>query len=347
MLKAILSDVLLRQIPDNLRAGIATGDYKLYGSIICSVSQGRIVGHLQETSGITKVVESILTVPMAAPLQGANLAVNVVGHAASFVQNQQIKAAVANLQNLQLAGLALGVVGIGISVVGFAILSSKIQRVETKVEAIGDKLDALGLKIQALGREAIGEDIVRLRTAAQRMDEGWQLDAPEAQWRDVAKEMHFLQNNFSRRADDVRNGNGVADLASADPFVEALALASAVRVSARLAAGDELVAREAAHEGAMLLAQHGRRFRLADTALADLRTRKSEAATPNWGVALAQAAQAARPMIEAMRTREAAAASTSLTLTELGERQISGRAWMEAARAETEAPYLFLATAGV
>jgi hypothetical protein len=342
MLKAILSEVLLRQIPDHLRAGMETGDYKLYGSIIRSVSHGRIVGHLQETGGIGEFVGNMLSMPISAPLQGSNLAVNVIGQAASFVQNEQIKAAVANLQNVQLAGLALGAAGIGVSVVGFAILSSKIQRVETKVEAIGDKLDVLGLKIEALRREAIAEDMVRLRTAAQRMDEGWQLNAPEAQWRDVAKEMHFLQNNFSRRLDDVLSGNRVFDLTSADPFIEALALASAVRVSARLAAGDELVAREAAHEGATLLALHGRRFRLADIALADLRTRKSEAATPNWGVALKHAAEAARPMIEAMRTREAAAASTTLTLGELGKRLISGRAWMETARAETVAPYLFL-----
>jgi hypothetical protein len=58
--------------------------------------------------------------------------VDLAGHAASYVQNEQIKSAIGLVQNLQIANLVLGAAGIGVSVAGFAVLSAKIGRVESR-----------------------------------------------------------------------------------------------------------------------------------------------------------------------------------------------------------------------
>ena len=338
MIGKVLGDVV-RYYPDHLRTGILRGEFKVYGSTIHSTITGRIVGHLQETAAIGKMIGSVLSSPISVPLDAAKLGVDVVGHVTSFVQNEQIKAAVSALRGLQVAGLALGAAGIGISLVGFAVMSQQIRRVEKRVEALGDKLDAIAVSVEQLRRDRIAEDMDDLRTAVQRMDEGWQLSAPEAQWRDVAGEMHKLQTRFSRQVDELLTRD---DVVGAEPFLDAVALASTIRVSARLAAGDEAVAREAAEKGMSMLRGYGQRFRLADIALAKMRQTQVPAATPQWNETLKHSVEDVRPMVGAMRAREAAAASTVLTLNELSEWQIGGRDWMEAARSETDAPFVFL-----
>lgn len=340
MLKSLLIDIVLRQVPEHLVSGVRSGDLKVYGSIIRSISEGRIVGHLQETGGLSSIASMAMSGPEGLAIQVANLGVDAVGHTVSYVQNEQIKAAIATVQNLQIAGLALGAVGIGVSVAGFAVLSKKIGRVEAKVDSMADKLDAIARGIDALRRDRINEDFVRLRTAAERMDEGWQLADPEPQWRAVAGDMHQLQNAFAHRANELL-GAGPANMADVEPFAEALALAASVRVSARLAAGDEVVARRAAEEGASVLHSLGGRYRVADASVAKLRAEGVEAGTPQWGEALERAAHVGRSSASTMRAREAAAASTVMTLEELDRRQIAGRTWMEAARNADE-PVLFL-----
>ena len=176
------------------------------------------------------------------------------------------------------------------------------------------------------------------------MEEGWQLTAPEGQWRDVAGEMHRLQNSFSRRVEEILGGDDGECIAAADPFLDALAFASGIRVSARAAAGDQAAARQAAYDGAILLDRHGQRVRLSDAALAAVRASKVTPATAAWAETLSRSIEAAKPLITAMRGREAAAESTAATLDELDRRGIASREWMEAARSEGEEPFIFLAS---
>lgn len=336
-MQSILGTKLLRQIPEHLVAAVQSGDMQVYGSIIRSVTTGRITGHLQETSGLASLVSQV----PAAPLDAANIGIDLIGHTASYIQGEQIKAAIGHLQHLGLAMSALTVVGIGVSVAGFVILSAKIDRVEAKVEAMADRLDRLAHGVDALHRARIVDDLTRLRTAAQQMEEAWHLGEPVSQWRLVAQDCHSLANSFERHATEML-ANPIDTGLEVEPMLEALALAVATRTSARLAAGDEMVARQAASEGAETLIKLGASIRPAEIALHRVRTSGVEPASPEWKETLERASDEMRPRMAAIRSRERAAAATTATLVELEHQNISGRAWLEAARSEHETPLLCL-----
>ncbi len=225
-----IGEILLREVPETLLAGVQTGEFRIYGSIIRSVRTGRIAGHLQETSGLTSLASQLLTSPATLPLQGVGLGVDLLGHAATYVQNEQIKTAIGVLHNLQLGNAALGAAGIGVSVAGFAVLSAKIDRVETKLDSLSQRVDAIGRAVEHMLREKIADDFIRLRTATEQMDEGWHLSDAFQHWRHVANEAHALVNIFERRIyqmlDDDRS-----DTQAVEPMQEAMAMAIAMRVS--------------------------------------------------------------------------------------------------------------------
>lgn len=339
----LLSEILLRTIPEDLIAGVRIGEHRVYGSIIRSVVTGRIVGHLQETSGLAHLVGSLLTAPASLPLQAGGLGVDAIGHAVSYVQNEQIKAGLAALNSMQLAGLALGTAAIGASVAGFAVLSTKLNRVEAKLDHMQPKLQEIARVLRVIRADQLASDFVRLRTAAQQLDEAWLLPDPVSQWRSVATEAHFLANQLHRRAFELLDSTPDS-IGLAEPFSEALCLAVNVRVSARMAAGEDTAAFAAAAEGARLLSDVGQQISLAKAALATM-SREIPAASTEWGASLSSTAEQLRPVVDGYRAREQAAAATCLTLAELQRQQISGRAWLEAARNEAEEPFLCLVPA--
>lgn len=337
---AALTGILLREIPAHLAVGVSSGEFQVYGSIIRSLTSGRIVGHLQETSALADLAGTLLAAPASLPLQAGGLAIDAVGHSVSYAQNEQIKAALGVVQSMQAANLALSAAAIGISIAGFAVLSKKLSNVEHKVDALDSKLDELASKIELIRRDRIAEDFVRLRTALEQLDEAWLLADPIGQWRAVANEAHFLANQFYRRAAELGE-LGPSKVALTEPFVEALAIAANARVTARMAANDDAALQRAAEDGAAALATLGERLQLGKCALAAM-DKSIAPATPEWSAALEAAADGLRPTFEQWRMREAAAAATCLTIETLKQRQIPGRMWLEAAREEQEAPLLCL-----
>ena len=335
-----LAGILLREVPEHLAAGVSSGEFRVYGSIIRSLTSGRIVGHLQETAALADMASTLLAAPASLPLQAGGLTIDAIGHSVSYVQNEQIKAALAVVKSMQAANLALGAAAIGISIAGFAVLSKKLNRVEQKVDSLDSKLDQLAGKIELIRRDRIAEDFARLRTALEQLDEAWLLGDPVGQWRLVANEAHFLANQFYRRAAELGEIDA-SNIALAEPFVEALAIAANARLTARMAANDDAASQRAAEDGAAALATLGEGVQLGKSALAAV-DRRIAPATPEWSAALEVAADGLRPTVEQSRMREAAAAATCLTIETLRERQIPGRMWLEAAREEQEAPLLCL-----
>ena len=110
-MSTILTDIFLRQIPQHLIAGHASGDYKIYGGVIRSVSEGRIVGHLQQTGLLETLVGQ--AVPLAKSISPTGV-LDLVGTGVTIAQNEQIKRGIATLQSMQsmnllLSGATLGV----------------------------------------------------------------------------------------------------------------------------------------------------------------------------------------------------------------------------------------------
>ena len=337
MLGGILSDVLLRQVPDQLLSGVGSGQFKVYGSIIRSLADGRIVGHLQETSGFTRLA----LMPATLPLQAVGLGLDVVGHSLSFVQNEQIKAAVSVVHQLGIANLAVATAGIGISVAGFALLSAKIGQVEAKVDAMTDTLAAIARGVDTLRRDRIADDFSRLKTISQQMDDGWSLSDGHSQWRQVASEAHILANMFERRAAEFLAAP-MTDSLAAEPFIEAVAMAGGTRVAARLATGDDAAARRAADETAHQLTELVSAIDPTEAVLTRVRAGKVQPGSREWGAALSSAAETVSSAMEALRDRQVSAATTTLTLEELHTRGIRGRDWIELARQEELSPFICL-----
>lgn len=321
-----LANVVLREVPAELLAGVASGQYRVAGSIIQSVSSGRVVGHLQETSAISALLNF-------SPLSLPQMAMDTV----SVVQNEQIKAAISVVQSLQIANLAASDMGIGVSVAGAAILAKRIARVEEKVDAILPNLDAIVRRLEAMRVERIAEDFTRLRTLVDQVEEAWLPSATQREWIAIARDAHFLADSFERRA---RELSAASDVLNTEPLVEAFALASGLRVTARMASCQDDMAREAASSRALTLVQLGKAIQLAPLALAH--APMETAGTPEYLDLLEQKADGLRSTVARVREREIAAAATSETLHELARQGVSGREWLDTAKSEEHNPLMFL-----
>lgn len=321
---------LLREIPHDLLAGVSAGKFRVYGSVIQSVTSGRIVGHLQETSALPSILGSIFNLD---PLGLSQMAVQAV----SVVQNEQIKAAIAVVHSLQIANLALSGASIGVSIAGTALLARRIARVEENVEAILPAITAVARKIDGLREDRIAEDFTRLRTLADQVEEAWLPSATHAEWIAIARDAHILAGRFEHRA---RELSDLSYRLGGEPFIEAFALASGLRVTARLAAGHDDMACQASAERAKTLFELGEPVSLGRLVLAGMSD--DTAATPEWQERMDRRADEFRIIVRAARERELAAAATAETLEELARQGISGRDWLEASRLENESPVLFL-----
>jgi hypothetical protein len=323
-----LASILLREIPDQLLTGVASGEYRVSGSIIQSVTSGRIVGHLQETSALSSLLSS-------GPLTLPQIALEAV----SVAQNEQIKAGLAVIRSLQIANLALSGISIGVSIAGTALLARRIARVEQKVDAILPGLVAIARGIEGLRAERIAEDFTRLRTLADQVEDAWLPSATHAEWTAIARDSHFLADSFERRARDL---DDASDRLSGEPFVDAYALASGLRITARLAAGQDDMARQAAMARTHTLLALGEPVRLGRLVLAAT-PRDEDAGTPQWQERMDRRMEDFRAIVTSARDRELAAAASAETLEELARQEISGRDWLQASRSETRSPLLFLA----
>lgn len=332
MIGGLIGSVFLRQAPDALVIGLRTGEYQVFGSLIKSTLDGRIVGHLQEAGGLGKLAGLVGSGPLAP--------VKLLTEGVKIVQNEQIKAGIgqlqaemATLQHLQVAGLALGAAGIGVSVVGFAILGRKIDRVREDISALGDRIDLASAEAKAVRRDLVEADLRKLKSLSEAMDEGWLLSpaSAERQWHGVAEEASYLAIAFEQRSGRLLD-NGATGLPEAEPMLDALSLAAGLHVAARAAAGEERAAHAAVAKGARAVETLTGRLGVADLAREQVRVWSVEPGTAEWGHALGRATETARPIVSVMREREAAAATRGATLSEMDRRGVRARDWMEAAR---------------
>ena len=346
MIGALAGQIFLRTIPEHLVQGVNSGQYKVFGSVIKNLATGKGVGFLQEAAPLASMaVNGASLSPIGA---AADLGFGVV----QVVQNEAIKSGIARLedavgmlQGLGIANLALGATGIGVSIAGFAVMSAKIDGVKRAVHGLADQIGTVSAKIDALQRDAIDVDFAELKSLAKSFDEAWQLsdDAATRRWHDVARGALSQQSRFELRTDRVLNGTPHHYL-DADPFLDAVSLASALRVASLAACNESLAAREAAADGAKSIERLTGGLGLADLSQGVLEKTTAQPGTLDWTLAQATANQSMRPIALKIRQREAAAITRAAPLIELEERAIRPREWLEAARSETNSPVLFMST---
>ena len=326
---SLLGNILLREVPASLLEGLARGEFKVCGSIIQSVTSGQIIGHLQETSVLTSMLAS--GNPLGATVSGLT-------QVAAVVQNEQIKATLQFLETLQFANLAATGVSIGVSVAGTALLLHRISRIQSKVDDIARILDDISAKIEDLRQDKITDDFTRLNTLSNQVEEAWLPSSTADDWKVIARDAHFLAERFQRRAFEIRE---TPTPFVGEPFLQAYALASSLRVTARLGAGQDDMGLQAAIDSAQTLASYGANLNVAALALEQTKIRDGNLMLMQSE--LAQAVDRLNPIISVLRQRELAAAATVETLHELDVQQIRGRDWLSACRAEKQSPILFLA----
>ncbi len=324
---SLLGNTLLREVPSNLLEGVARGEFRVCGSVIQSATSGRIIGHLQETSALASILPSLSLTGLP----------NLAAQGVAIVQNEQIKTSLKFLETLQLANLAATGVSIGVSVAGTALLLDRISRIQTRVDAIARSLDDISSKIEDLRNESIADDFTRLNTLSNQVEEAWLPSSTSDDWKAIARDAHFLAEKFKRRAFELRE---TSTPLMGETFLQAYALASSLRVTARLGAGQDDMALQAAVGSAETLASFGANLNVATLALAQTKIKDGDLA--QMQVDLAAAMDQLNPIVSMVRQRELAAAATVEILQELDVRQIRGKDWLLASRAETQNPVLFL-----
>ncbi len=301
-------------IPADVLAQVVSGAFRREGAFIRNVASGQIVRVLQETGSATHLLAAS-TNPVAATVQA-------VAAVAAIGQNEQIKAGIATLRVLGLSNLALSVAGLGVSVAGFAVVSVKLRRIEEEVKAVGDRLD-----------------LTDLTTACEQADEAWTLASPEDQWRRAGEALHRLQNRFLNRARVAQSEGERIEVLT--PLIDALTLARSIRVSARLATGDETAARAAAAELAQTVRSLTGELGAASVLRQRLRIAQVQPGSANYrSRAEAEKADAVRSA-NSLRDREQRVAALPILLSGLQEQDVRGRDWLSAAR-EADEPLLSL-----
>jgi outer membrane murein-binding lipoprotein Lpp len=247
------------------------------------------------------------------------------------------------LETIGVANLALNAVGVGVSVVGFGVMNAKLGQVQGAIRAIADRIDSISDKIDRLRQDAIDADFSDLQSLTGMYEEGWALAesaSAQRQWHRVQQDALVIQNRFANRAQKLLQVTS-ANLDAADPMLDAVALASGLRVASLVACNESNLARSIANDSSRQIEALTGTIGLVDlTAHSDLHGVR--AGTVDYDLAMAKARVAARPLLRKLREREAASATRALPLATLEDRGIAPRAWLEAARSEKNAPLLFL-----
>lgn len=368
MINLLLGQVLLREVPRHLAAGVTSGQYQIYGSIIRKTMNGQIVGALQEAAPLAaellKLNPAMLNPVTMAVTTGADLAmkaaqltqgevvrrevVRVEGGVGRLEQGLgRLEGRVAALNQLGVANLAMSAAGIGISVAGFALLANRIDGVKRAVDGLTSQMETISTKIDAVRQDLIDADFSELRALARALDEGWLLTEAAAQnrWLDVSYMALSIEDRFVSRARHLLE-QGASGYLLADPMLDAISMTGGIRVAALSATDNTVAAKMASADNARTVEQLTGNIGLADLARQQLTTADPSPGSQDWTLAMAAANEATRPLVKKIRDREAAVATRAAPLFMLEDKGIRPREWLEAVREEKEAPVLLMMADG-
>ncbi|MEE4213000.1 MAG: hypothetical protein V2I43_27455 [Parvularcula sp.] len=280
------------------------------------------------------MVELLSKVP-GDPVTGV---LDLAAQGVQIAQNEQIKSGIELLRQLQTAGLALNAASIGISIAGFAMLNHKIAALEAGIDSIHSDLEKIDAKLDALWREPWARDCRSLRTLAEKLDESWFLTDGRGELADIANEAHELAGQFYRQAQEALESDAVFLVAA--PAVEAFALASALRITARLAMDENKAALEASLSSTGKMSELLGRMSPVKTAVLELQSRGDLLGTSEWDAEIAKQRTHLIEPVSRLRRIEASSAARGVTLESLLEQGVSGRDWLETASREDKSPLL-------
>jgi hypothetical protein len=247
------------------------------------------------------------------------------------------------LHKLGVANLAMGAAGLGVSMIGFGIMSIKLDRVQATIHHMSANLDTVSSKIDKLRQDAVDADFVEIRSLCQLYEEGWDYRdraRSEHQWLRIAHEARTFQDRFAWRAQELLS-TSLHNIILADPMLDALSLASGLRIASLVACNEGTLACNVSSESAAQLEALTGSIGLFDLSATQI-SFEVEAGSTDYELALVAARETARPVLQKIRHREAVTATRTAPLPLLAKRGIAPREWLEAARSERQTSVLML-----
>ena len=151
-------------VPAQLLASEVSGAVRRYGAILKDEATGRIVGHVQETGALQKVVQSGLSFDPT----GATGLIGIAQNAAITGKLNAMQAMMGTMQVLQVATLASSVIGIGVTAASTAMILNRLNQVEKAIVGLEASVADLPSKWREMDLRA---KIVTVRTSLERLEE--------------------------------------------------------------------------------------------------------------------------------------------------------------------------------
>lgn len=335
--------IFLRAVPPEVVDGVASGIYKVTGSVVREVASGRGVAFLQETSVLDQVLGSVVQ-GAGATLQSGFNPLGVL----TAIQNQQIKSrlvdvqsSLAVLQNLQVGTLAVAGLGIGVSIAGFALMLKKLNTIETHLKTLERKIDQITADRRSddlsLTLADLGTQLEAIDTLSARVN---RVASAEAAERTLATLGGRLESHFQRHSEAAQ-----AEQISLEDMDMLWSLAAAIRLchEAGLRA---LLSIDELHAARELASRRASRFlnlsqTLSPDALSQLYAQR-EVDVEAFASARKLALPHAEILVGGLREAVASIASQAELSELLIDRQISGADYFKALEEEKDACLLAL-----
>ena len=336
--------ILLRAVPPELVHGVASGLYKVTGSVVRDVASGRGIAFLQETGILQTILGSVLSSGGNPIVAFANLGLG----AASVIQNQQIKSRLAEvksslavLQNLQIGTLAVSGLGLGVSVAGFAVMLKRLKGIEVHLGTIEAKIANITSDRRSDDVRMIFADIgTQLDTVDTLSARSNKVSSAETAEQVLATSAGRLEVHFQQKSDTMQMG---AITTSDMDLLWSLAAAIRLCHEAGLRALYTIDELEAAKQLAEKRAQ--RFLNLSQTLTPDALSRlcgQSAQDPISYSEARRLALPQAEVLVQGLRDSVASISSQSELARSLIANQISGPAYLESIEDEKDEPLLML-----
>lgn len=151
-------------IPAQLLASEVSGAVRRYGAILKDEATGRIVGHVQETGALQKVLQTGLSFDPT----GATGLIGIAQNAAITSKLNAMQAMIGTMQVLQVVNLASSIVGIGVTAASTAMILKRFNQVDKALIGIEASVANLPSKWREMDLRA---KIVAVRTSLERLQE--------------------------------------------------------------------------------------------------------------------------------------------------------------------------------
>ena len=175
--------------PAKFLAGYLAGEVVRRGAILQNASNGQIVGHLQETGLLQKILEAGLSFDPTG-------ITGLIGVVQNFGMSRKLNAmqeALGTVQYLQYATLFSSVAGIGVTAATSIMIMRRLNKLDDTLEVIEDRITDLPRKLRI---PDLRSRLVDVSTSVERLDEAALRSNPSDVVLHVERELHQAFNHI-------------------------------------------------------------------------------------------------------------------------------------------------------